>query len=195
MSPVFHPVPLEVVRVRLRLDPAGLRQLDLILEASPFSVSDRLFARVEEHLHLSLGVAATDPAHQRIRDSPVCGNKLQRPVLGLGPPGLHRGLRGLEDTGTHAKPLCYGVDARGSPAPAMPPRTITFDWSGRRDSNPRPPVPKTGALPGCATPRRGGTLWAAALRCKDQSLPMRGRPAESALHPLPRGLEHDIQHR
>ena len=26
-------------------------------------------------------------------------------------------------------------------------------WSGRRDSNSRPPVPKTGALPGCATPR------------------------------------------
>src|SRR6185369_3835236 len=27
-------------------------------------------------------------------------------------------------------------------------------WSGRQDSNLRPPVPKTGALPGCATPRR-----------------------------------------
>ena len=26
-------------------------------------------------------------------------------------------------------------------------------WSGREDSNFRPPVPKTGALPGCATPR------------------------------------------
>ena len=28
-------------------------------------------------------------------------------------------------------------------------------WSGRRDSNSRPPVPKTGALPDCATPRLG----------------------------------------
>ena len=28
-----------------------------------------------------------------------------------------------------------------------------FDWSGRRDSNSRPPAPKAGALPGCATPR------------------------------------------
>src|SRR5271154_1150365 len=27
------------------------------------------------------------------------------------------------------------------------------DWSGRRDLNPRPPAPKAGALPGCATPR------------------------------------------
>ena len=29
-------------------------------------------------------------------------------------------------------------------------------WSGRRDSNTRPPAPKAGALPGCATPRRAG---------------------------------------
>jgi hypothetical protein len=28
-------------------------------------------------------------------------------------------------------------------------------WSGRRDSNPRPPRPERGALPGCATPRHG----------------------------------------
>src|SRR5580693_2914691 len=28
-----------------------------------------------------------------------------------------------------------------------------FNWSGRRDSNSRPPAPKAGALPGCATPR------------------------------------------
>lgn len=28
------------------------------------------------------------------------------------------------------------------------------EWSGRRDSNSRPTVPKTVALPGCATPRR-----------------------------------------
>ena len=26
-------------------------------------------------------------------------------------------------------------------------------WSGRRDSNPRPPAPQADALPGCATPR------------------------------------------
>ena len=27
-------------------------------------------------------------------------------------------------------------------------------WSGRGDLNARPPAPKAGALPGCATPRR-----------------------------------------
>ena len=28
------------------------------------------------------------------------------------------------------------------------------DWSGRGDLNSRPPAPKAGALPGCATPRQ-----------------------------------------
>ena len=28
------------------------------------------------------------------------------------------------------------------------------EWSGRQDSNLRPTVPKTVALPGCATPRQ-----------------------------------------
>ena len=30
----------------------------------------------------------------------------------------------------------------------------TFRWSGREDLNFRPPAPKAGALPGCATPRQ-----------------------------------------
>ena len=38
------------------------------------------------------------------------------------------------------------------------------DWSGREDSNLRPPAPKAGALPGCATPRKtpddtGARAW------------------------------------
>src|SRR5688572_27308212 len=33
-------------------------------------------------------------------------------------------------------------------------------WSGRLDSNQRPPAPKAGALPGCATPRHlFGKYW------------------------------------
>jgi hypothetical protein len=32
---------------------------------------------------------------------------------------------------------------------------LLSEWSGREDSNLRPTVPKTVALPGCATPRRG----------------------------------------
>src|SRR3954464_10358295 len=34
----------------------------------------------------------------------------------------------------------------------------TENWSGREDLNLRPPAPKAGALPGCATPRRGRAL-------------------------------------
>jgi hypothetical protein len=33
------------------------------------------------------------------------------------------------------------------------PATHRKDWSGRGDLNSRPPAPKAGALPGCATPR------------------------------------------
>ena len=33
-------------------------------------------------------------------------------------------------------------------------RAKTEEWSGREDLNLRPPAPKAGALPGCATPRR-----------------------------------------
>src|ERR1700679_91973 len=31
--------------------------------------------------------------------------------------------------------------------------TACFNWSGRQDSNLRPPAPHASALPGCATPR------------------------------------------
>ncbi len=36
---------------------------------------------------------------------------------------------------------CYPLDLGGE------------EWSGREDLNLRPPAPKAGALPGCATPR------------------------------------------
>jgi hypothetical protein len=32
-------------------------------------------------------------------------------------------------------------------------KIIAEKWSGREDSNFRPPAPHAGALPGCATPR------------------------------------------
>src|SRR5215467_16041272 len=37
-------------------------------------------------------------------------------------------------------------------------------WSGRRDSNSRPPAPHAGTLPGCATPRGGGSIPAKGAR-------------------------------
>ena len=42
-------------------------------------------------------------------------------------------------------------------------------WSGRHDSNMRPSVPKTDALPNCATPRRAQFLHSRALHCQQLS--------------------------
>ena len=52
-----------------------------------------------------------------------------------------------QSTGSHTR--------RNRPHGANKPRWC--GWSGRRDSNSRPSVPKTDALPGCATPRRIGS--------------------------------------
>ena len=41
----------------------------------------------------------------------------------------------------------------GSVMDLMCPEWTVEKWSGRLDSNQRPPAPKAGALPGCATPR------------------------------------------
>ncbi len=57
--------------------------------------------------------------------------------------------------------LCsnFSVDAVSATATYRYPFDIIFkrakmeEWSGRRDSNPRPSAPKADALPGCATPR------------------------------------------
>lgn len=51
------------------------------------------------------------------------------------------------------KPARGHVQGGRSPVRATGPRQSWRSWSGRRDSNPRPPGPKPGALPGCATTR------------------------------------------
>ena len=64
------------------------------------------------------------------------------PTLNLArPAGLEPATPGLE--GRCSIRLSYGRS--GSPT----------NWSGWRDSNPRPIAPKAIALPGCATPRHG----------------------------------------
>jgi hypothetical protein len=59
------------------------------------------------------------------------------------------------------RPLLYPTELRAQVGPVLRapgclprPSDSTFKESGRRDSDPRPPAPKAGALPGCATPRR-----------------------------------------
>ena len=58
-------------------------------------------------------------------------------------------LSGLE-------PLTYGLEVRCSVPLSYRRVALRFgvNWSGREDLNLRPPAPKAGALPGCATPRR-----------------------------------------
>ena len=50
-------------------------------------------------------------------------------------------------------PVCYPGKAKRPKVHFGLFATLCFDWSGRQDLNLRPPVPQTGALPGCATPR------------------------------------------
>src|SRR4051794_34286612 len=63
-------------------------------------------------------------------------------------------LYGRGRDGSEARPSApiEGTVMRRLPWEARSHRRI---WSGRPDLNRRPPVPQTGALPGCATPRRG----------------------------------------
>ena len=48
------------------------------------------------------------------------------------------------------EPKIYGQKERSFPHGKL------LSWSGRQDSNLRPPGPKPGALPDCATPRKPG---------------------------------------
>ena len=53
-------------------------------------------------------------------------------------------------------PRWYSPESRGSRNDAGGPLSCVKRWSGRSDSNARPPEPHSGALPGCATPRQAG---------------------------------------
>ena len=68
----------------------------------------------------------------------TCDPRLRRPML------YPAELRALIPKGA--------VQHRRASTYAMPGR-LRAKWSGRRDSNPRHPAPKAGALPDCATPR------------------------------------------
>ena len=64
-------------------------------------------------------------------------------------------------------------------------------WSGRLDSNQRPPAPKAGALPGCATPRlrwilcdiRASSTWSLAASRASGSTPRSPDGSPPVLHP------------
>ncbi len=86
-------------------------------------------------IHLSYGRMMSPASHSEIVRS------YQRRCRARSAPTTGPGYSGLSAT---QKARSRFVEARS-------------DWSGQRDSNPRPPAPKAGALPGCAMPRRQKT--------------------------------------
>ena len=68
------------------------------------------------------------------------------------------------------EPLTRGLEGRCSS-----PSELLARWSGRLDSNQRPPAPKAGALPGCATPRHFNSTNFAARNLQNRVTAMRHR--------------------
>ena len=73
-------------------------------------------------------------------------------------------------------PLLYPAELQAEVYPSG------VNWSGREDLNLRPPAPKAGALPGCATPRLGvHSLMPKNIRPKAKGeYRFRGRPVSMA---------------
>src|SRR6266487_2496923 len=110
---------------------------DLVGNAVPLAIGDRLLGRVKTQLDLLTHVARTGPAHQRFDFARLFRLVLEHPFLSLGDAGQHGGLRGLIDARRHV-----------SRSPCA--RTAEL-WSGQQDLNLRPGVPKTLS----AWPRKG----------------------------------------
>src|SRR5690606_15581795 len=85
--------------------------------------------------------------------------------------------------------------ASSSPAPwpgcsaCRPLAEVLGRWSGRQDSNLRPPAPKAGALPGCATPRgpAGNSSCRPPMRPGPGPVGTLGRSYEHVPHPTEDG--------
>ena len=106
-------------------------------------------------------------------------------TLGLSEAGGATGLRYAKKKKPPCKFLC---------------RRLFFSSSGHQDSNLGPPAPKAGALPGCATPRRGcvdgcvcrggeGGIRTRGTLCKVRRF---SKPVVSATHPLHQALNKGL---
>ena len=81
----------------------------------------------------------------------------RRECIPAATPGIHQSGRTREpgkmchESRPGTPPAATEAGLGGWDDPTL--RSVCRDWSGRRDSNPRPSAPKADALPGCATPR------------------------------------------
>src|SRR5271165_3222074 len=135
MRPGNDAIRLKIVGIGYDLAGRRLRVLDPIGDAVALGIADRLVPGVEAQLDLRFHIARARPAHQRIDRARNLGLVFEDPFV-LRLPRLGRGAG-------------WSINAGGHKVPC----SITRRWSGQQDSNLRPEVPKTSALPGCAIPR------------------------------------------
>src|SRR5436190_3652698 len=91
----------KIIRVGDRSARRRLRLGELVRNAAPLAIRDRLFLGVELQAQLLAHVARGGPAHQRLDGARRLRLVFEHPELGLGGAGLHRGLGRLVDACNH----------------------------------------------------------------------------------------------
>src|SRR5262245_26514822 len=76
---------------------------DFVGDPFAFAIRDRFLLATELQPHLLAHVAGTGPAHQRLDLTRLFGREIERPGLGVGLAGLHRGFGRLVDAWKHDK--------------------------------------------------------------------------------------------
>src|SRR5579862_2509699 len=157
MGPGAAPRGGEIIGVRNTGALAGFALEHLIRNAFALAIGDGFFLGVEAQPHLLLHIARTGPAHERLDRAGLLRFVVQNPFLGIAGAGLHCRARRFINAGSHEITLPRNKPSAG--------------WSGQQDSNLRPVVPKTTALPDCAIPRRVGLRIHASPNTSKRSLP------------------------
>src|SRR5262249_12787042 len=104
----------EVVRIG-EAAPDGLMWLgDLVRDAVPLAIRDRLVLRLETQAQLLAHVARRGPAHQRLDLARLGRLVVEHPLLGLGMARLHGGLGRLVDAReAHGVPVVFPFPVPG----------------------------------------------------------------------------------
>ena len=94
---------LEIVSVRLKLQPARRRRRDVRGNTVAISIGLRFFLRGEFQYDLNLRVARSAPTHERVGPPRFGRGEFQDPLIGERLAGLHGVLRALIDTCGHVR--------------------------------------------------------------------------------------------